>query len=260
MSLSLFSSQGLAQLDIDITLNELAIAARRYVDELGLDAADVVRRTFRLVVRDVMSITAPNSYAQGRKATARDINRAIYLMDPNKVTHWPELRQAILAGDKTKVKWILQNSKKGRWSKVRDVVDFDPNYHTSVRDKRGRVQHSKWIVTLDKPAHQRYVRMRQGHVGHLRSGFMPGARLAGLSVPSWVARHSPPGTVADRTGSADPEIQMDHDSKATPNINRTSIDRVIRKRAATMHRDVDQILRGRPSRYFNGVIVPGQVP
>ena len=93
MSLSLFSSQGLAQLDIDITLNELAIAARRYVDELGLDAADVVRRTFRLVVRDVMSITAPNSYAQGRKATARDINRAIYLMDPNKVTHWPELRQ-----------------------------------------------------------------------------------------------------------------------------------------------------------------------
>ena len=81
MSLSLFSSQGLAQLDIDITLNELAIAARRYVDELGLDAADVVRRTFRLVVRDVMSITAPNiflmvSCAAKPMATAPVANKA----------------------------------------------------------------------------------------------------------------------------------------------------------------------------------------
>lgn len=225
-------------------------AIQRYVHELGLEGPKIVKQVFRLIIRDVMSITAPKQNAQGRKAVQRDINKAVYMLDPSKVKR-KTLRQAILDREYDIIRIILSRTKAGRWKNVQ-VVPFNPSLHTSVRDRRGRVPRSKNIVTPDVREHKKYVRMIQGHVGYTRAGWAPAARMAGATVPGWVSRHqSPPGTAKDDTSNkVDPRMTAIHDGRTTSNLPRDQISKVIVKRAAAMRRDVDQILGGRASRYF----------
>lgn len=241
---------GLEQLSIDLNMVELERAIRRYEDELGIELPKVVRQTFRLILRDVMSITAPESQGQGRKAVARDVNRAIYLLDSRKV-HRAVLKSAIEDREYDVIRIILKRMKKGSWSRITAVERFDESKHKSVRDQRGRVQRSKGVATPDRTEHVRYVRKLQGHVGYLRAGWAPGARIAGQSVPSWVARHAPPGTAKDDTNVPNkPTMTAVHDSRGSANLPRALIAKTIERRAKTMHRDVEQVAKGRASRYF----------
>jgi hypothetical protein len=239
------------QLTTDVSLVDLERAIGRYVHELGIELPKVVKQTFRLIMRDIASITSPKNHAQGRKAVARDINRAVYLLDPAKVTG-KRLRQAILDKDYSTIQGIFKNSKKGRWNKMR-VEKFSAGLHRNVRDKRGRVQHQKNVATPDVSDWRGYVKKVQKHVGFLRSGWVPGLRTAGLAIPTWVSRHSPiEGSASDSTNNPDlkPVMTAKHANR-NDSLPRSLINRTIEKRAATMGRDVDQILRGRASRYFS---------
>lgn len=236
------------QLTTDVSLVDLERAMLRYVDDLGLALPDVVKRTFKLIMRDVASITAPKSNAQGRAAVMRDVGRAVYLLDPAKVTA-TRLRGAIMNRDYQKIQAIFKNSKKGRWNKM-TVKKFEAGLHRNVRDKRGRVQHQKNIATPDVSDWRGYVKKVQKHVGYLRSGWAPGLRTAGLPIPTWVSRHSSVEGHAQVSMGANPHITAKHQNRKD-GLDRRLINRTIEKRAATMHRDVDQVVNGRASRYFS---------
>jgi hypothetical protein len=242
---------GLADLFIDLEMVNLERSIRRYVDELGIEMPKVVRQTFRLIMRDVISITSPKNNAQGRKAVARDINRAVFLLDPQKVNN-KILKTAIQDREYDVVLLILKRLKSGNWSNLTAVVPFQPSLHTGVRDRRGRVQRPRTIATPDVSEHRKYVRATQGHVGYSRAGWAPGARLAGITLPSWVSRHtSNNGSAIDRSNVSDrPTMTAIHSGKSSDNLPRAQITKIIEKRAKTMSRDVDQILQGRASRYF----------
>jgi hypothetical protein len=236
-------------LSTDLSLVDLERSIRRYVDDLGLELPGVVKRTFRLIMRDVNSITAPKTNAQGRKAVARDVNRAIYLLDPDKVTSIA-VRNAILKKDYSLIEKLFKRKKSGKWSQMK-VVPFSGQHHANVRDARGRVQRPKLVATPDKTEHRMYIKRIQGHVGHLRSGWMKGLREAGLNVPTWISRHSGgEGTISVKLAAMNPVISTTHNDKNSA-LSRRLVNSTIEKRAKTMQRDVDQVLRGRTSRYFS---------
>lgn len=242
----------LSNLGIDVEMVDLERAIQRYVNELGLELPKIVKQTFRLLMKDVMDITAPKNLAQGRKAVARDINRAVYLIDYTKIKA-KLLRQAVQDREYDVVKAIFSRKKMGDWKKISQLVPFDPSLHANARDARGRVRRWKGVATLDRQAHSKYVRQTQKHVGYSRSGWAPGARLAGSSVPSWVGRHgTPPGRASSQLAQTErPSITAIHQGKTTNSIPRGKIQGAIARRAKTMNKDVDQVLRGRASRYFD---------
>lgn len=233
-----------------VNAHELEKAIQRYARELGMDLPRIVQQTFKLIIKDAIRFSPPKSRAQGRNAVQRDISRAIYLIDFRRINNFPRLGDLVQKRDVTAVEAILARMK-GRWASMR-VVPFNESLHTSVRDKRGRVQRTKRIATLDGTLHRRYVRKVQGHVGYTKSGWKPSAQHAGLTLPAWVSGHgSPPGSVSDHTKSTDkPYITGTHDGHTTSSIPRRLVDDVVRRRAVQMNKDVNQVLKGRASRYF----------
>lgn len=236
-------------------LAELERAMRGYVDELGLAWPDVIKRTTRLIVRDVSSITAPKSLAQGRKAVARDIARAIVPLDPDKVRKFPKLKAAITAKDAALVLKLIRMVKKAHFKRITRIVRGNniAVEHAAQRDRRGRVtRRFSTVATLDLVGFRRHTRHKQKKVGWSRSGWVPGGLASGHKFPSWVNRHAnPPGSITDRLSDKHkPYLVIIHADVSSKNIGRHLISRTIKARTQTMIRDVRQVLNGRKSRYF----------
>jgi len=235
---------------IDVELAKLDVAILRYVDDLGIQLPKVVKFTARLLNTDLSRLTPPRSLAQGRAAVRRDINRAVLALDHTKIK-LEALKEAVLERKYDVVRTILSHMRDS-WLAGYDLVTFNPELHRSARDSRGRVQRSKRRLTLDLSAHSRYVKTVQGRVGSTRAWWTPSARVLGNSAPSWISRHVPPGiAVVDNLHNLKhPRILMINAGKGVGVIDRSLIATAIRRRVVSMTRDVDQVLRGRASRYF----------
>lgn len=233
----------------DLTMVDLDTAIRRYITELGVEAPKIVRHTFKLMMADVIRITAPKSLAQGRKRVAWDIGKAVFSLDPAKLTRWDRLRNAVLARDTQTVLQILSTVKQGNWKNLTTIVPFKKSLHRSAQDSRMRVRKRGHVATLDTSIYNKYVVTTQGHVGFLRSGWAPAARIAGSNLPTWISRHTnPPGSAVDRSMDQNPVMTATHTGgKTTDALAVRLIRSAIERRARAMHRDVDQIIAGRAS-------------
>ncbi len=243
--------------DVQVSLDstKFDLASRRYVSELGLDGSKVVRFTAKALALDLVRLIAPRSQAQGRKAVARDINRAMWAIDPAKIRN-KVLRQAVQDGEFDVVRAFLTNlrasGKGGEFANYR-VESFNPSLHQMARDSRGRVRRSQGIIVLERAEHKRYVKQIQGHVGSAKSPFAVSAQHLGASIPSWLLNHSP-ALVEYQDNSAqqgDPNIVMANKAPGIRSIESSIIQRALNRRAAAMAKDVDQILAGRASQYFD---------
>ena len=237
-------------LDVEVELSKLDLAILRFVSDLGMELPKAVWTAARQVNAEVIRLTPPKTYAQGRKAVARDINRAIFGMNPAKIVS-PRFKELIDRHDVAGIRAILRNAQDS-WLSNFELVHFSPEFHTAVRDKRGRVQRSKRVFTGDFHEHTRYVRLVQGRVGSLKAWWAPSAAILGNPIPAWVSKHVPPGNavVNDLSDKVNPRIVMINAGKGTDRISKAVLASAIRRRTARMNKDVDQILQGRASRYF----------
>lgn len=237
-------------LQVDVNLAQLDLAIYRFARDLGLSLPVVVKATARQLNAEMIRVTPPRSLAQGRAAVARDINRAILGLDPEKLVN-PRFRDLVKTYQVDAVRAILRHTESGRLANYQ-LVRFTPVIHTSARDSRGRVRSTKLRFTADYREHQSYVKQVQGRVGSTKAWWGPSARKVGNSIPGWIGRHDVPGVavVDNLDDSKHPRIVMINQGKGISAVSAAIISAAIRRRTVAMTRDVEQVLAGRASRYF----------
>lgn len=223
-------------------------AMLRYVEDLGLSFPAAVKQSSRLLNAELLRNTPPKTYAQGRAAVRRDIAHAMWLLDPNKV-HNLTLRQAVIDQEFEVVKAFMKQ--RGAWPGFR-LEHFSRALHQSQRDRRGRVQRSRKVIVLEKRDYNQYVREIQGHVGSTKFGWAISGRHLGVAIPSWVLGHSErQGSYSENLNPKNPEVVMTNRAPGIDQLGVGFIQRITASRTKAMNRDVEQILAGRASRYFN---------
>lgn len=231
----------LAIAGVDTTGFQLQV--QRYVQDLGLTAHAVITTQGRLLFEQLMKFTAPKSYAQGRRAIARDITRAMTPLDPA-FFRSASIRRAIEAKDLGRLEAIRQRIP--GWAKWR-IEPFSEGLHRNTRDARGRVQRSRKVFVLGVNEHKRYVTKMQKRAGLTKAQWSGMVGLLGGKVPAWVATHSTPyATLADfRKEKDNPHVSVSnraHGVMSDPQFQ-SLLQRAILTRTIAMTRDVDRRLR-----------------
>lgn len=171
-------------------------AVRRYVKEVGVGLPQAMRTQARLLFGRVIQRTYPKTRAQGRRAVARDIRRAVRVLSPGDFES-QDLRRMVRRRDYAGLRAVLERS-----GSPLTVVPFEPDLHRKVRDRRGRVTRPRNVATLDGDAVRSYTRRRQDLVGRAKGGWAAAMRAAGGRPPEWIGRWAAVGNVEDRL--ADP--------------------------------------------------------
>ncbi|MCZ7641369.1 MAG: hypothetical protein M5U12_38105 [Verrucomicrobia bacterium] len=207
-------------LDLTVQTREFNDAVSRYVVALGKDARQAVRHQSMLLGRRLIQYTPPATRAQGRKAVARDIQRAV---TPLRVADFESrgIRKLIRERAYSALEAVLAKFKSGPFARF-FVKPFSPELHTSKRDSRGRVRKSAKVATPDATEVRDYIRQVQERVGRGKAGWVKAVTQLGGSVPEWMARHAGTGSVEDRTQSVAPYVRMLNRSEwaADPEVNR----------------------------------------
>lgn len=227
---------------VEVDGSQFALAASRYVLEIGASMPKVLRAQTRLLLRDILRFTPPKSLAQGRKAVKGDFGRAIALLDEKAFSKCPErlriaLRAAISQKNITKINAILTSAKmRGT------VIPFDASIHRRLQTNRGRV--SKWsgFYTIDKQAWTARLNKLLSAVGFARAGWNAAAQKVGYKQPAWVSRlGNANGSNAIEIAGDIPSIEITHRSSKIPNYAR-SVGDAVRLRVSSMTKDIKRIL------------------
>lgn len=224
---------------ISIKTGALAANLKDLARLTGSSGADVLKSEAAKFVRQAVRFTPPKTLAQGRKAIARDIDRAVTTIDPAKARS-ERMRKVVEAQDYAAMLAILQKSNKGKaWR----VEKFSPSLHRSVRDRRGRVRRQQKVLTPDIQQVKKYVAATQKQAGYARSGWVPAMRSLNLPVASWMGRHSTgkAGAVENNLTAANPSITMHHHSSKIPGYARI-VDSALKSRAQAVNTLIMRVL------------------
>lgn len=177
----------------------------------GKEAGQVIREEGKLFVQDVAHMTPPfgsapstESYAKQRKvgeaAVERDIKRVFHVIDLTKIRNEKlreSLEKLIKKRDLLAVELLLRAARIPARAVIKEA---DPSLHEVWRDRRGRVQSSKFIWVLEGASVGRYIRSKKAHVGLAKSGWAAAAAALGVKLPGWITRHgSGQGSFVDKT-------------------------------------------------------------
>ena len=181
-------------------------AVSRYVAELGKDARQAIRQQSMFLGRKLLQFTPPATRAQGRKAVARDIQRAVTPLRPGDFKS-RGLRRLIRDRDYPALEAIFARFQRGPFAGF-TVKAFSPELHTSKRDGRGRVRRSAKVATPDAREVRGYIGQIQQRVGRGKAGWARAITHLGGSVPDWLGRHAGTGAVEDRSQGLHPSVRM----------------------------------------------------
>lgn len=178
---------------------------QRYLAHFPGQRAKYLTQQFRLLLKDVIRLTPPKNYTQGRKRVAADI-RKIARPFKTDIIRSKRLREIIAEGDIPAFNSFARSARKP-WRGISAAQI--PALHSRARDRRGRVRLSKprdyfVLGRSEDREFNRYVRSQQSHVGIARSGWAPAYQAVGGKAPSWVARHG------SRHGSATKRLNHPH--------------------------------------------------
>jgi hypothetical protein len=178
---------------VQVDSREFQDAIRRYVKETGATLPVVLRKQSRLLFGRIIQRTYPRTRAEGRRAVARDIQRAV---EPMKASSWDSkrIRKLIRERDYAGLQAAMEEMKPVYRAKV---VQFDPRLHHESRDSRGRVRPTGF-VSPDADEIRAYIRRTQENVGRAKGGFAAAMVASGGSPPDWVRRWQKAGLVVDR--------------------------------------------------------------
>ena len=171
-------------------------AVRRYVKAVGVALPQAMRTQARLLFGRIIQRTYPKTRAQGRKAVARDIGRAVRVLRPQEFDS-KSIRRLIRKRDYEGLQAVFKRS-----GNQMQVVPFHPALHQDARDRRGRVRKETGIATLDREEVRAYLKRQQDHVGRAKGGWAAAFQAAGGKPSEWISRWAAVGLVEDRL--ADP--------------------------------------------------------
>jgi len=245
---------------IKIDTTDLNLALRDYIRATGQDSTAVVKKQSRLFAQQAMKRTPPKSYAQGRRAVAKDLDRIIDGAERGfmqRIIDWHGSADFVKQEFKRKdgSNFLVE------WGHVRfDGSDLE-EFHNANRDKRGRVLRAgdftrnigRWKANnkmiVPENVKRRYVRKVQKRVGRLKAGWIrPITRAGGnkMSVPAWIRQHNEgarSNAVLQGSGTAKVQMIMSNFASGASQLGNV-VKSALRIRLSAMVREVRLIQSG----------------
>lgn len=232
----------------------------------GGDASTIIQDQARLLLKQVIKFTPPKSLAQGRRAVARDINKAATPYIDNHIQN-PILRQrwADITGDEN---WTYSNAelegilRDFGWKTAR-VETWHPSLHTRVRNSRGRVGRNQNIFVLELSEWKRYVKDIQSRVGRMIAAWAATYVKLGGTVPTWIEKHLAGGVrggiIASTlgTGTDKPSITFTNRARGIRQIERRFAD-ALRVRGEAITKHIKGVLSGYSAEWKAGIRITKQ--
>lgn len=219
----------------------------QFVTELRANKVFLLREEMRLLLRDILRFTAPNSLKQGRNAVRGDMSRLAAPLDPAKIKI-PRLAELVRERN---VDGILKFTKnlKGQWGgrRLLDANTLGPE-HLRARNRYGRVGRSNRNMAF-LTDWRRYTTNIQSRVGWTKCGWFRAAQAVGLRLPAWITRHqayAPSGYQAPTHHH--PVIVAVNRSIKIPNYQARYVEPAVRARANSLASELKRIFAGGKSR------------
>lgn len=225
-------------------------ALNQFVGKLNADAQTLLKEEMRLVLRDIVRFTPPKTLAQGRKAVAGDVTRAISPLDQTSFGRAKEetrtrMRAMIAKRDNVGLQAAINAMGGRRWI----VKAFSPSDHTSKRNRYGRVRRSQFTLTTDESKLKRYLASVQRRVGLAKAGWNAAASAVGLRLPSWVRKHGAMlGSYTPPTNGPSTEIVATNRSTKIPNYYERHVWPAVRSRVRSIQSELRRLVAGGKSR------------
>lgn len=175
---------------VDIEYQEYATALSDFIRERGTLLPKALRSEGRLLASRLVRFTPPKTLSQGRKAVARDIQRAVRPLQAADFTS-QRIRKLIRKRDYAGLEAVFARFPQG--SELHGVSVVEPKFpemHEQARASRGRVLKFQRRATPDADKVRDYIRTVQGRVGRGRSGWAVSLLALGGKPPAWVLRHA----------------------------------------------------------------------
>lgn len=165
---------------------------------------------------DTAQISGRSDYSVGRKAVARDVYRTMRPFDPSQIRS-AALQKVVDEKNFAALEIIARRSSNPYMQGLR-AVHFDPYFHTSQRDARGRVPKSvaarnTVVLGADAALLKKYVVAVQNRVGFAKGGWaraywLVAAPAEAGPLPDWVGRFGGAGgsVFDDRANTDSPSI------------------------------------------------------
>ncbi len=177
-------------LEIDIEYRNYAEAMAEFIRYHGTLLPKALRFEGRQLALRLVKLTPPRTLAQGKKAVARDISRAIRPLRPSDFES-REIRRLIRRHDYSALEAVFARFPEKSDLRGVSVVQAQlPEMHAQVRASRGRVLRFQRRVTPDAERVRDYIRSTQEHVGRGRSGWAVALIALGGKPQAWVLRHT----------------------------------------------------------------------
>jgi hypothetical protein len=224
---------------IDLDMNTLSRQMERYVRELGQDGPTVVKTQARLLLQTLIRITPPHSLKEGRAAVARDVRRALGLIDERKIKV-PWIATALKDGEIQVVNAWLKNLPSSSPLRGFTARAYGKELHTGQRNTRGHVRRSQHIIALPPSAARKRLRDVQKRVGQAKGAFMPAYHLVGGSAAGWIERRGKYGGVTDvdLKPGPDPRLTIINNARGMRSLDERAVSRTIMIREEAMGKHI----------------------
>jgi hypothetical protein len=188
------------KLNVEVDYQDYAEALREFIRERGTTLPKALRFEGRQLALRLVKFTPPKTRAQGRKAVARDIQRAVRPLRPADFSS-KRIRQLIRKRDYGALEAVFARFPQG--SPLRGVSVVEPRFpemHQEARASRGRVLKFQGKVTPDTDKVRDYIKTVQDRVGRGRAGWAVSLIALGGKPSGWIVRHAKgdTGTFEDR--------------------------------------------------------------
>jgi hypothetical protein len=177
-------------LSVDVDYKDYAEAIGEFIRERGTTLPKALRFEGRQLALRLVRLTPPRTLSQGRKAVARDIQRAVRPLRPADFTS-KRIRKLIRKRDYSGLEAVFARFPQG--SDLRGVSVVEPNFpqmHEEARASRGRVHKFQRKVTPAADKVREYIRTVQSRVGRGRAGWGVSLIALGGKPQAWVVRHA----------------------------------------------------------------------
>lgn len=227
------------------------------------DFGKLLRQQGKLAIRDMAKFTPPfsettsqESFASQRKvgqaAVKRDIERVFTPFSKIRMLQNPKgaLAKAIQSHNWQEVEQIMQRS---GFPNARVFQTVEPSIHDRARNRRGQVSKSKPLpnFVFNERALDRYIRLKQSHVGKAKSGWTTASNVLNVGLPNWITKQNGPGECLD--ASEAPIWQRITFGNFVSWIQESGsqlqiVSRALANRARAMRREAEEILKARAAK------------
>ena len=181
-------------LTVDVDYEDYAAALAEFIRERGTTLPKALRFEGRQLALRLVRFTPPKTLSQGRKAVARDIQRAVRPLRPADFSS-QRIRKLIRKRNYAGLEAVFARFPQG--SELHGVSVVEPKFpemHQQARASRGRVLKFQGRVTPDADKVRDYIKTVQDRVGRGRSGWAVSLLSLGGKPSAWIVRHAKRGT------------------------------------------------------------------